>query len=580
MLLKKSILFGFLLLMFSGVAHAQFTTVTGTVTDPNGLPYANATVSAVLTGATGGPWTLNGRPYAGQISNTPANANGTFNMQMGSNTSITPGGSQWLFTVNETGVQPPLGTGPQTFQVAITITGSTQDVSAALTAAAPKLTNFSSTAGNPCTSTALSFQYNNGGAFGCVADLTYVSGTDTILAGSSANLDFSAAASLKAKIAAGYAPTTSGLFGYDSTAHQWVFGSNGSTVSFLTNTVPGPDYVLTSTALNTPVFEQINGGASCGDSTHAISYDITTHRYGCQAITGTFSSPMTTLGDSLIEGAGPAPARVAGPTTPAGLAQSWTSTPSGGLATAQVWAVPGIAVRAVTGTTATDTLATADCSPKRVAYQGSVAVAVTLPTATTLAVPNCVFRIANNTTGAPSDVTVTPTTWTVNGGATMVIHQGETYTFYVDPSGTAWDADGSIAPVNARQPCDIPVGDTSGSAITNGQLGPQSRVCYIPAAATILEMDVNADAGTPNVIVGRNHAGSISNIVSGALATAAAGGIACSNTGGTTGINGATTCSGTLQNTSLAAGDYLELVSGTAGGTAKFFVVHVIYAIN
>jgi hypothetical protein len=137
-----------------------------------------------------------------------------------------------------------------------------------------------------------------------------------------------------------------------------------------------------------------------------------------------------------------------------------------------------------------------------------------------------------------------------------------------------------MAVVNTYRTCDIPIGDTSASALTNAQLGPQSRVCFIPAAATIVEMDVNADAGTPNIIIGRNHAGTIVNIVSAALATAAAGGIACSNTGGTTGINGATTCSSTLQNTSLSAGDYLELVSGTAGGTAKFFVAHVVYTVN
>lgn len=137
-----------------------------------------------------------------------------------------------------------------------------------------------------------------------------------------------------------------------------------------------------------------------------------------------------------------------------------------------------------------------------------------------------------------------------------------------------------MAVANTYRTCDIPIGDTSGSAIASGQLGPQSRICFIPAAATIVEMDVNADGGTPNIIVGKNHAGTVSNIVSAALATAASGGIACSNTGGTTGINGATTCSSTLQNTSLAAGDYLELVSGTPGGTAKFMVVHVIYTVN
>lgn len=137
-----------------------------------------------------------------------------------------------------------------------------------------------------------------------------------------------------------------------------------------------------------------------------------------------------------------------------------------------------------------------------------------------------------------------------------------------------------MAVVNTYRQCDIPVGDTSGSAIASGQMGPQSRICFIPAAATIVEMDVNADAGTPNVIVGRNRAGSIVNVVSTALATAASGGIACSNTGGTTGLNGATTCSATLQNTGLNAGDYLELVSGTPGGTAKFFVAHITYTVN
>jgi hypothetical protein len=137
-----------------------------------------------------------------------------------------------------------------------------------------------------------------------------------------------------------------------------------------------------------------------------------------------------------------------------------------------------------------------------------------------------------------------------------------------------------MAVANTYRVCDIPVGDTSASILTTAQLGPQSRVCFIPAASTIVEMDVNADAGTPSVLVGRNHAGTIVNIVSGTgLLTAAAGGIACSNTGGTTGINGATTCSSTLQNTSLSAGDYLELVSGTPS-TAKFFVVHIVYTIN
>lgn len=138
-----------------------------------------------------------------------------------------------------------------------------------------------------------------------------------------------------------------------------------------------------------------------------------------------------------------------------------------------------------------------------------------------------------------------------------------------------------LAAVQTRRTCTISVGDTSGSsAITNAQLGPQKKICFVPAAATVVEVEVTADAGTPNVIVGRNRAGTTTNLLSSALATAASGAIACANTGGTTGIDGATTCSATLQNTSTNAGDFFELVSGTAGGTAKFFTVNIVYSIN
>ena len=82
------------------------------------------------------------------------------------------------------------------------------------------------------------------------------------------------------------------------------------------------------------------------------------------------------------------------------------------------------------------------------------------------------------------------------------------------------------------------------------------------------------------MIVGRNRAGTVVNLVSGALATAASGGLACSNTGGTAGLDAATTCSGTLQNTSINAGDWLDLVSGTAGGAAKRMSISVTYVVN
>jgi hypothetical protein len=130
--------------------------------------------------------------------------------------------------------------------------------------------------------------------------------------------------------------------------------------------------------------------------------------------------------------------------------------------------------------------------------------------------------------------------------------------------------------------CDIAIGDESSSnTITNAQLGPQKRMCFVPAAATIVELDVAADGGTPNVLVAKNHAGTDTNLTSSALATAASGGIACANTAGSgTGIDGATTCAVALNTTTLAAGDYIELVSGTAGGVAKLMTIHCVYTIN
>jgi hypothetical protein len=64
----------------------------------------------------------------------------------------------------------------------------------------------------------------------------------------------------------------------------------------------------------------------------------------------------------------------------------------------------------------------------------------------------------------------------------------------------------SLPPEGAFRVCNIVVGDTSsGSAITDAQLGPQKDICFIEAAASLKEGLVSADAGTPNVIVRRRR---------------------------------------------------------------------------
>lgn len=191
--------------------------------------------------------------------------------------------------------------------------------------------------------------------------------------------------------------------------------------------------------------------------------------------------------------------------------------------------------------------------------------------------PTAVWRISFQVKSGGS-LTVNPNGLNIdNQASNEVFKSGSAGTISVDAATSNYWTSGKSFSVRS---CDIPIGDTSASALTNGQLGPQKRLCYMTDTATVIEVAVAADAGTPNVITGVNHAGTTVNLVSTALATAASGGIACSNTTGAAGRDGTTTCSSTLQNTAILPGDYIELVSGTAGGTAKLMAVHVLYSIH
>jgi len=159
-------------------------------------------------------------------------------------------------------------------------------------------------------------------------------------------------------------------------------------------------------------------------------------------------------------------------------------------------------------------------------------------------------------------------------------------------ASTAMRSDGApaLAVVQTRRVCSLLLGADNGVALVDADLGPQGQQCKISAAATVQEIVVNSDTGTPNVIVRKKHCATFAagvctswtstDLLSSALAAAASNFDACSNTGGTTGLDGGTTCSGTLQNTALAIGDWIELKSGTAGGSAHRVSVDVTFTIN
>ncbi len=136
---KTILLIAACLLLPLGAFAQNITTVSGTITDPNGLPYSYASISAQLT-PTGVTPTLNGQAVSG-FSRASADVNGTFSMNLASNAVLLPSGTHWQFTVNETGILPPQGTGPQQFSVSLTISGASQSISANLNAVAPALSN-------------------------------------------------------------------------------------------------------------------------------------------------------------------------------------------------------------------------------------------------------------------------------------------------------------------------------------------------------------------------------------------------------------------------------------------------------
>ena len=110
----------------------------------------------------------------------------------------------------------------------------------------------------------------------------------------------------------------------------------------------------------------------------------------------------------------------------------------------------GLTNRTVSGATSTDAILFTD-NLNRVEYTGSVAVATSLATPTTLENSHFAVRLANHTTGTATAVTVTPTTWTINGAATLVIAQGQNCTISVG-AGTDWSGDCSSPPLSVSLP--------------------------------------------------------------------------------------------------------------------------------
>jgi len=265
-LFTRALLFLALLLAAAGTARAQtITVVSGTITDPNGLPYAGGILQVSIT-ATGTP-TITPCTTAptcpiilpGQVTLSPT---GSFTMNLVANGSILPASSTYNFLVSFPGIAPPLGTGPQSYTVTgVTIAGASQSVSSTLSTPAPAIVS-TFVAGSPQKSAATNFG-------------TAIGATQTIVAS-----------------AAGAVPYTISFYTWQSTAGTTCgAGTNTATVTLAWTGPGGNAQTLALTALSISANGAVDTNAT---QTVTITPSVGT------AITYTVASTLASTGCTVV----------------------------------------------------------------------------------------------------------------------------------------------------------------------------------------------------------------------------------------------------------------------------------------
>ncbi len=145
-------------------------------------------------------------------------------------------------------------------------------------------------------------------------------------------------------------------------------------------------------------------------------------------------------------------------------------------------------------------------------------------------------------------------------------------------------SNGTVSPLKAtngvnRKSCTIPVGSDDGIVLVDSNLGPQYQLCRVPSAATLEEITVWANAGTPTIMVHRRIGATITPLLTANLAAGTSGAENCSRA--SAGSNSAgVTCLGTLTNISIPPGSTFGLTSGVAGGVAARMSISITYLVT
>jgi hypothetical protein len=196
---------------------------------------------------------------------------------------------------------------------------------------------------------------------------------------------------------------------------------------------------------------------------------------------------------------------------------------------------------------------------------------------------NDYVQISSTTAGDCHDAgSSLPSSGQVVGAVLSTNGSGGTYNLMLWPEGV----------VNTRRTCLIENDTQSATALTAAQM---SGKCTIPAAATIVEVDVSGGTqvltgsataptytGTSSIQIGKHGASNSTGLLSAVLATVSGVACALTSTSGTCLFNNAMTSSSTvtISTTALAAGDQIYVSAATADAAQTWYHVAVIYVIN